>query len=147
MNPDAIAIIRFGFRHLAAEPDHLAVNFYARLFDLGPSLRPLFNDDLTRQGRKLVAMLAQVVQGLDRLGTIVADVRALGRRHVGYGVVPAHYATVGAALLSTLADRLGATFDAEARSARTQAYTLLAEVMLEASREAAPAHPALEAVP
>src|SRR4051812_7072208 len=69
--------------------------FYQRLFELDPSLRSLFKDDLTDQVRALMAMLSTAVFGLSRLDEIVPVVQALGRRHANYGVQEAHYATVG----------------------------------------------------
>lgn len=135
MTPAEIATIRSGFRSLSGAPDALAGAFYARLFELDPSLRPLFKGDLAEQGRKLVLVLSHVVQSLDRLDTIVGDVQALGRRHGRYGVEPRHYDTVGAALIDTLASRLGAAFDAQARTAWTRAYAILAGVMITAAAE------------
>jgi hemoglobin-like flavoprotein len=55
-------------------------------------------------------MLAAAVKGLDRLDQLVPVVQALGRRHATYGVVDAHYDTVGVALLSTLEQGLGDAF-------------------------------------
>ena len=49
----------------------------------------------------------------------------LGVRHAGYGVQPAHYDTVGAALLDTLQADLGAAFTPELREAWTAMYTSL----------------------
>lgn len=134
MTPTDIALIRHGFRALSSDPDGLAATFYARLFALDPALRPMFKDDLKSQGRKLVAALAQVVHGLDRLDTIIDDVRVLARRHTGYGVIPGHYATVGLALVGALEERLGSDFGPDVRSAWTEAYGLLAGAMIEAAR-------------
>jgi len=109
--------------------------FYDRLFALDPSLRPLFKEDMRTQKKALVAMLAAVVKGLDRLDELVPTVQALGRRHAGYGVRDAHYATVGAALLWTLEQGLGERFTPAAREAWTAAYTVLATTMQDAARE------------
>lgn len=133
MTPADIAAIRSSFRSLSGAPDALAGAFYERLFALDPSLRHLFKGDLEAQGRKLVLVLSHVVQALDRLDSILGDVRSLGRRHAGYGVEPRHYGTVGEALLDTLSARLGAAFDAETRRAWTKAYTVLAGVMIDAA--------------
>ena len=59
---------------------------------------------------------------------------ALGQRHVGYGVHPMHYDTVGAALLWTLEQGLGPKFTPETRAAWAEAYEVLASVMKEASK-------------
>ena len=107
--------------------------FYNRLFELDPSLRPLFKSDIPEQGKKLMQALAFVVKGLSKPETIIPVVEDLGRRHVGYGVEDAHYDTVGAALLWTLEQGLGAAFTPEAEQAWAAAYGLLAQVMQEAA--------------
>jgi hemoglobin-like flavoprotein len=107
--------------------------FYGRLFELDPSLRPLFKGDITEQGRKLMQTLAVVVKGLDNLDGLVPAVEALGRRHGGYGVQDSHYDTVASALLWTLERGLGEAFTPEVRDAWVEAYTLLATVMKRAA--------------
>jgi hemoglobin-like flavoprotein len=82
-----------------------------------------------------MGLLREAVQGLDRLDQLVPDVRALGRRHAGYGVEDRHYATVASALLWTLERGLGAAFTPETRAAWTAAYALLATVMQEGAAE------------
>jgi hemoglobin-like flavoprotein len=87
-------------------------------------------------------MLGVAVRGLDRPEQLVAALEALGRRHVGYHVRDAHYATVGEALLWTLEQGLGAAFTAEAREAWTLTYGLVSSVMRSAAHGlAAPAAP------
>ena len=103
--------------------------FYARLFELDPALRPLFTTDIQEQGRKLMQMIAVAVRGLDNLDTLVPAVRALGKRHAGYGVQDQHYETVAAALLWTLERGLGEQFTLEVRDAWATVYGLLAATM------------------
>lgn len=108
--------------------------FYGRLFELDPSLKPMFADsDMKEQGKKLMLMIGTAVRGLDTLGELVPAVQKLGERHVGYGVEASHYETVGAALLDTLEKGLGEAFTPECREAWTITYTTLATVMIEAS--------------
>jgi nitric oxide dioxygenase len=75
-----------------------------------------------------------VVNGLDKLDTIVPAIERLGRRHAGYGVRDAHYPTVGSALLWTLEQGLGDRFQPQTREAWTVAFTLLADTMKAAAR-------------
>ena len=112
--------------------------FYARLFVLDPTLKPLFKGDMKEQGRKLMRTLAVAVNGLDNLEQIVLTVQDLGRKHVGYGVEPKHYDTVGAALLWTLEQGLGAAFTKETGEAWAAVYALLATTMMEAAYGAQP---------
>jgi hemoglobin-like flavoprotein len=106
-----------------------ATLFYDRLFGLDPGLRRLFPPDLTEQKGKLLRMLGTAVAGLSNLGALVPAVQDLGRRHAGYGVLPAHYATVGSALLWTLRTGLGADFDAAHEAAWAKVYGVLADTM------------------
>ena len=60
--------------------------FYGRLFEIAPAVKPLFRGDIEEQGRKLMAMLGAVVNGLGNLETILPAASALAKRHVDYGV-------------------------------------------------------------
>lgn len=127
MTPTQKQLVQKTFGMVA--PQAAAALFYARLFQLDPSLKALFKGDMTAQGRKLMAMIATAVNGLDRPDQLLPAVRNLGVRHVGYGVTDEHYDTVGAALLWTLERGLGAEFTSEVKEAWTVVYTLLATTM------------------
>jgi hemoglobin-like flavoprotein len=137
MTPQQTMLVRESFALVAPIADTAASLFYDRLFELDPSLRPYFPQDLREQGRKLMQMIAVAVRGLDAPGQLIPALEALGRRHVGYGVRPEHYAVVGAALLWTLEQGLGASFTPEVEAAWAAAYDLLATVMQGALSEAA----------
>ena len=117
--------------------DKAAELFYGRLFELDPSLKALFPNDMMEQGKKLMKMIATAVNGLDRLTEIVPAVEALGERHVGYGVKDEHYDTVGEALIWTLATGLGDEFTDEVESAWVTVYTILADTMKGAAAKVA----------
>ena len=129
MTPAEKEIVQRTFAKLVPIADQAAALFYGRLFEMDPSLRPLFKTDLRVQGQKLMTMIAFCVKGLDALDDLVPAVQGLGRRHAGYGVTDAHYETVGGALLWTLDKGLGAEFTPEVKAAWTSVYTLLASTM------------------
>jgi hemoglobin-like flavoprotein len=122
-----INLVKGSFASVEPIADTAASLFYNRLFELDPNLRPLFKRDITDQGRMLMQMIAIAVRGLDHLDTIVPAVKALGQRHVNYGVKAADYNTVGTALLWTLEQGLGDQFTPDIREAWTAVYVLLAE--------------------
>ncbi len=136
MDQESIRLVQQTWKQVDLIRDQAAALFYGRLFELDPSLRPLFKGDMAEQGRKLMNMLATAAMGLDRLDSIVGEVQALGRRHVAYGVQDAHYDTVAAALLWTLEQGLGDAFTPQVKAAWTDAYTLLADTMKQAAAEA-----------
>lgn len=129
MTPDQIALVQQSFAKVKPIADQAAALFYGRLFELDPSLRPLFKGDMTEQGRKLMQMLALAVNGLTKLDTLAPAVAELGRRHKGYGVTDSMYPTVASALLWTLEQGLGKDFTPAVKDAWVAAYTLLASVM------------------
>lgn len=124
-----IELVQQTFGQVAPIAEAAAELFYGRLFELDPSLRPLFKGDMTEQGRKLMQMLSVAVHNLDRLDTILPAVQALAARHVGYGVQLQHYATVGAALLWTLEQGLGQAFTPEVKAAWAAVYEVLTGAM------------------
>jgi len=64
MNPQQIALVQQTFALAAPRANEVAACFYQRLFDLDPTLRPLFTGDLKQQGEKLMTVLAFAVRGL-----------------------------------------------------------------------------------
>ena len=134
MSPASVVLVQDSFKHVVPIKDTAAELFYGRLFELDPTLRPLFRGEMKAQHRKLMDMLAAAVNGLSNPPEIIGAVQALGARHVHYGVQDSHYATVGSALLWTLEQGLGAAFTPEVRGAWTEAYVMLADVMKAAAR-------------
>lgn len=77
--------------------------------------------------------LGLVVESLERLDALEPILRNLGQRHSVYGVQTAHYDTVGAALLWTLEQGLGAEFKSATHAAWAEAYQTLASIMKNAT--------------
>ena len=133
MTPEQKTLVRELFDKVLPIADVAAELFYARLFELDPSLRQLFHGDMKEQGRKLMTMIRVAVANLDRLDNIVPAVEALGERHARYGVDDSQYATVGEALIWTLRKGLGDAFTPETRQAWIEVYGLLSSVMQNAA--------------
>ena len=136
MTPQQIDLVQASWKQVLPVSETAAQMFYGRLFFLDPSLRRLFLGDMREQGQKVMAMLSYIVNGLARLDVLLPAVRALGRRHATYGVRPEHYYTVGAALLWTLEQGLGAAFTPAVREAWVAAYGVLANTMRDAAEMA-----------
>ena len=137
MTPLQIQTVQDSFAIVAPDRDLVATLFYRRLFELDPSLAPLFTGDMTEQGRKLMAMLALIVRSLEQVGGLVPVLATMGARHRHYGVTEAHYETVGTALLWTLERGLGAAFTPHVRDSWAAAYRLVAETMIDGARRSA----------
>jgi hemoglobin-like flavoprotein len=133
MTPQQIRIVQSTWPSVVPIKDVAARLFYARLFELDPTLEPLFKSDLREQGTKLMQVLDAAVNGLSRFEHIAAAIQALGRRHAGYGVKEAHYDLVGDALLWTLDRGLGPAFTPVVREAWAAVYAALAHTMKSAA--------------
>ena len=101
MTPEQVKLVQDSFAKVALIADKAAAL-------LAPDVRSLFNGDMAAQGRKLTTTLAVVVNGLSNLASILSAARELATRHVHYGVQADHYQLVGASLLWTLEQGLGA---------------------------------------
>lgn len=136
MTPLQIRAVQDSFALVIPDRDLVARLFYARLFELDPSLEPLFTTDMDEQGRKLMSMLKLVIHSLDNIGGLVPFIAEMGRRHRTYGVRDRHYETVGEALIWTLERGLGEEFTDHHRQSWLAAYQLLGETMKEGAARA-----------
>ena len=130
MTPDQIKLVQDSFAKVAPISEQAAIIFYNRLFEVAPSVKAMFPEDMTEQRRKLMATLAVVVTGLSDLPSILPAASALAIRHVSYGAKREHYPVVGAALLYTLEKGLGAAWTPEVADAWTAAYVTLSDYMI-----------------
>src|SRR5262245_52038626 len=129
MTNEHIDLVQTSFIRMKPLAEEAAVLFYARLFELDPSLRPLFKGDIRLQGLKLMQTLELVVESMDHIDEIGAERPALGARHRAYGVEDRHYETVGTALLWTIEKALEPHFTVETGEAWAAAYATLAHMM------------------
>ena len=134
MDPKTITLVQDSWKQVAPIAPQAAAIFYNNLFTADPALKPLFKGDMTAQGAKLMQMIGAAVGKLNDLGTLVPILQAMGKRHVAYGVVDGHYATVGGALLKTLEMGLGPAFTAPVKAAWTEVYGVMADTMIQAAK-------------
>jgi hemoglobin-like flavoprotein len=134
LNLDALET---SFDHIAPRGDELMDVFYARLFAVAPSVKPLFaGTDLKRQKAMLLAALVLLRRSLRDLESVTPALRELGARHVRYGALPQHYPVVGEVLISSMAQVAGEAWTPEYELAWTEAFTIVAGVMLEGAESA-----------
>ena len=124
-------LVRQTLDQLRHEVEPVTLLLYGKLFELDPSTRPLFHNDLMAQGRKLVATLDAIAASLDQLESIRPRLLELGRLHASYGIQSGHYETLVTALLWAFGQALGPDFDARAREAWRVALSAVTAVMQE----------------
>jgi len=137
MKAEDIELVKKSWK-LIEQMDKVAVGgiFYRKLFQLAPEVKPLFvNISIEEQATKLVTMLTYIIENVDQLHVIITDVKRLAQRHVHYGVKPAHYLSVGEALLWTLNNAFGKYWNDDFQSAWAAVYEELAAAMITAAEE------------
>jgi hemoglobin-like flavoprotein len=139
MNTDAL---KYSWEQVTKSGDEVPLYFYSHLFLSHPELRAMFPIAMSGQRDKLVGALGQIVSSVDQLDEVTAFIQALGRDHRRFSVVPEHYNAVGASLLATLKQFLGAAWTDELAADWAAAYGVIARVMVEAAEESSDTSPA-----
>ena len=120
------------FDLVAPHGDELMDQFYARLFEAAPAVKPLFaGTDLKRQKAMLLGTLVLLRKSLRDLDAIVPKLRELGARHVAYGAQPEHYPIVGEALIGAMAAVAGPAWRSDYERAWGAAFEVVAGAMIE----------------
>jgi len=130
MTLDQIEFVQASFAQVVPVSDTAASLFCGRHFEIAPEVKPLFKSDMRGQGRKRMATLGAVVNGLRNLDAILPIAKALALKHVTCGVRAEHYKPVGEALIWRLERGLGDDFTAAARSAWIVANETLSSAMI-----------------
>jgi NAD(P)H-flavin reductase len=131
-----IPAMRANFARAAATGDEAPLYFYSHLFLSHPETRALFPVSMAHQRDRLFAALGDVIARVDDLEALRPILEQLGRDHRKFGTIAAHYPAVGASLLATL-EHFDQDWTPELAKDWTEAYTLVAEVMIEAAEAAA----------
>ncbi len=136
MTPQQIELVKKTWVMVVPIADTAAELFYGRLFELEPSYREMFKNDMTEQGKKLMKTINIAVEALDDVEPLIPTLKQMGADHAGYGVVDRDYNVVGAALLWTLEKGLGEAFTDEVKNAWAAVYEVLANTMKAGAAEA-----------
>jgi hemoglobin-like flavoprotein len=142
MSPVQVHLIRKSFAEVSRHDHIAALVFYRRLFEIDPSLRRMFVNDIEQQAKKLLDMLGVLIAMLERPLGLDMELRAMGARHAGYGVEDKHYATVAEALLDMLVEVLGSKFTSEIKDAWVALYAAVETTMKRGAAEVAEAEQA-----
>ncbi|WP_086781372.1 FAD-binding oxidoreductase [Crossiella equi] len=128
-----VRLIRESFAVVEPRSEEVAQFFYGMLFSLAPQTRELFPANMEVQRSRLLRALVHVVQMVDRPDDLVPFLKQLGRDHRKFGVVSAHYEAVGTALLAAIKRFAGDAWTPAVERAWAEAYTIMAQTMLEAA--------------
>ena len=115
--------------------DDVPLYFYSHLFATHPEVREMFPVAMGAQRDKLFAALGHIISHADRLNEVDGFIGQLGRDHRRFSVAPEHYSMVGASFLATLQKFLGPEWTDEVARSWSEAYGLIAKVMVMAAED------------
>lgn len=116
--------------------DQVASRFYSYLFIMHPETRSMFPLSMAAQRDRLVNALGYTVSHVDELDSLVPFLEQLGRDHRKFGVTADHYPPVGQALLHTLAETHGDSWNPALAENWAAAFGVVAKVMTDAAAAA-----------
>lgn len=127
-----VELLNRSFAQVKDRGSEFTAKFYSNLFTEYPEVKPLFaNTQMEEQKKKLFDSLVLVVNNLQAPDVLSQTLKGLGTKHVQYGVLPLHYPMVGGSLLKTFDSFLGSDWTPEVKQAWVEAYTAVAQLMLE----------------
>ncbi|GAA4330576.1 hypothetical protein GCM10023165_04380 [Variovorax defluvii] len=127
--PDSALLVQSTVGLLLQHQKRFTQDLYRRLFDLAPSVKGLFRDDMESQGQMLAHMIQFLVQAMSRPELITLGLRDLGRRHDAYGVAADHYLAFRQAFLEAARGILDERFTPPVERAWAGTIDMIIEVM------------------
>ena len=129
MDRAQVQLVRDSLIQVRPIADHIAESFYAHMFEMAPHLQKLFTGNMRTQGSMLMTSLELAVSSLDDMESILSAVQALGERHISYGVKKEYYPYAKESFLWALQKHLKDEFTPTVKSAWSEAFEALIEVM------------------
>jgi hemoglobin-like flavoprotein len=117
----------------------VGVLLFRQIFEIAPEALQLFSfkdepdlyesPKLKSHASGVVTFVGKAVAGLKDLKTLAPVLQELGMKHVGYGVVRAHYDVVGQALLRTLKLGLTEAYNDEVEASWKKLWAIVTDAM------------------
>lgn len=133
LSPHTITLVKSTVPALSTYGTDITKIMYAKLFE-DAHIRALFNHsnqgDSGSQVHALAGALLAYARNIDNLDTLVPVVERIAHKHIGYHILPEHYAYVARALLGAIAEVLGDKVNDEILAAWGDAYWFLANILI-----------------
>jgi nitric oxide dioxygenase len=117
------------------ESENVTTRMYEILFSKYPETKPLFVKADKDQHKKLAGAIAAFAANIDNLAVLGSAVEKMAQSHVMTQVKPAHYPMVADALITAMGDVLGEAFTDARKNAWVEAYTFLANILMQREQE------------
>ena len=135
LSSETIAIIKETVPLVGQEAENVTTRMYEILFSKYPETKPMFDNTAKDQHKKLAGAIAAFAGNIDNLGVLGAAVEKMAQSHVMTQVKPAHYPMVADALITAMGDVLGEAFTDARKNAWVEAYTFLANILMQREQE------------
>ena len=132
-----IELIRESHARLLPEVKRVSEEFYLDLFSREPEIKELFRDDLAEQGMRFMSAIHVIVDNLDDMEAMDAEIDKLAAGHAALHIKPIWYRHMQEALIDTFAAALGERFTNEIELAWRSAFNQISERMAERAAQKA----------
>ncbi|QHI95448.1 NO-inducible flavohemoprotein [Aristophania vespae] len=136
LSPQTREIVKACVPSLSAKGLDITHEMYKRML-ANEEIRNLFNMSHQKDGEQPKALALAVLayaKHIDHPGSLQGMLERIAEKHVGLNILPEHYPYVGKALLGAIEHVLGDAATPEVMAAWAEAYTFLADVLI--NREA-----------
>lgn len=133
LSSKALATIKATVPVLEAHGETLTRHFYKRMFSHNPEVKEFFNPAHQNSGtqqRALAGAILAYAANIDNLAALGPAVELIAQKHVSLMIKPEHYPIVGNNLINAIKEVLGDGATKEVIDAWTQAYGLLADILI-----------------
>ncbi|WP_417843504.1 NO-inducible flavohemoprotein [Thalassospira sp.] len=134
LSPRTIELVKATVPALGAHGTDITKVMYAKLFQ-DAHIRALFNQsnqgESGSQVKALAAAILAYARNIDNLDALVPVVERIAHKHIGYHILPEHYAYVARALIGAIAEVLGEKVNEDILTAWGEAYWFLANILIE----------------
>ena len=137
LSPREIELIRESHARLLPEVKRVSEEFYLDLFSREPEIKALFRDDLAEQGMRFMSAIHVIVDNLDDMQAMDAEIEKLAAGHAALHIKPIWYRHMQEALIDTFAAALGERFTNEIELAWRSAFSQISERMAEKAAQKA----------
>jgi nitric oxide dioxygenase len=135
LSQETIAAIKETIPLVNQEAENVTTRMYEILFSKYPETKPMFDNAAKDQHKKLAGAIAAFAGNIDNLAVLGAAVEKMAQSHVMTQVKPMHYPMVADALITAMGDVLGEAFTDARKNAWVEAYTFLANILMQREQE------------
>jgi hemoglobin-like flavoprotein len=132
-----VETLRSSFNLVVERNPEVTMRFYEIFFERYPQVKPLFGKRNAQevQSKMLTQALVAVLDHIEDSPWLEQQLKALGAKHVSYGVQDEMYGWVGECLLAAMAEVAGADWSPKIEQAWVAAYGAIASLAIAGAEE------------